>query len=459
MKRFLSITIATIISAVSMAQTPRTAYHTDGFAYNHELNPALQPDSSYWSLPILGNTSISFGSTMKMKDLLFDMPGNTNKLTLFTTDGTISKSDLLNRVGNGMKTGFDTRLTLISIGMRVNAKRYRTIEAGLRAQASTFVPKALFSMVKDIENGTYNIDGLNVNATVFGELSYGESFRLDDNWTVGGKVKLLAGILNANAEVDNLNVNISAESNWTAQGNVTANVSGLEYKTETKEYSSRTNSDGTPKTYDMVNGVKVGGLGFNGLGLAVDAGAEYKLDQHWSFSAAIRDLGFICWFKSKKAANSGEKFEFDGFQNVSKEGDQTLKNQWNALKDDLMDMIHVEENGTGSYTKMLNCTAEASAKYKYGIYTAGLLYTANFLGSYTWMETRLNLGVMPINGLDVVISPNYGTYGFSVGGMVNYHHKGFSVFLASDRLFFEVNKQMIPTSLNAGLQFGMTFAL
>lgn len=442
-----------------MAQAPRSAYHTDGFVYSHGLNPALQPDSSYLSLPILGNTSISLGSSLQMKDIIFDMPGNLDKLTLFTTNGTIDKADLLNHVGRGMKTGFDTRLTLISIGKRVNADRFRTIEAIFRNQAYAYVPKAFFSMVKDVENGSYNIDGLTLNATSFFDLSYGESFRLDDKWTVGGKVKFLVGILNVNAKVDNLNVDLNAESNWTAQGNVIANVSGLEYKTDTKEYSSRTDTDGNKKTYDMVSGVKVGGLGLNGLGLAIDAGAEYKMDQHWSFSAAIRDLGFIYWLKNKKAENSGVKFEFDGFQNISKEEDCTLKNQWNVLKDDLMDMIHLEEKGDGKYVRMINCTAEASAKYKYDIYTAGFLYTANFLGSYTWMEARLNLGVMPVKSLDVVVSPTYGTYGFSVGGMINYHHKGFCVFLASDRLFFEVNRQMIPTSLNAGVQFGMTFPL
>ena len=459
MKRILSISLAVLVSAAAMAQTPRTAYHTDGFAYGHELNPALQPDTNYMSLPVLGNTSVTMNSTMKMSSLLFDMPGNADKLTLFTTNGTISKSDLLKKVGSGMNTGFDARLTLISIGQRLSPARYRTYEAAFRIQGSAYVPKALFSMLKDVENGTYNINGMTLNATSFLDLSYGESYRLDDRWTVGGKVKLLVGILNANAKVDNLNVSIDADQNWSAQGNVTANVSGLEYKTTTKEYTHRTNADGTPATYNMVDGVKVGGLGLNGLGLAIDAGAEYRLDRNWTFSAAIRDLGFITWFKSRKAENSGSKFEFEGFQNVSKEGDNTLKNQWNVLKDDLMDMIHVEEKGTGAYTKMLSATAEASARYKQDIYTAGFLYTASIQGKCSWMEARLNLGVTPYDGLDVVISPNYGTFGFGVGAMVSYRHNGYSYYLGSDRLYWQVNKQLIPTSLNAALQFGMTLPL
>lgn len=442
-----------------MAQAPRTAYHTDGFIYNHDLNPALQPDSNYLSLPILGNTSVSLGSTMQMKDLFFYLPGNYEHLTLFTTNGTISKSDLLNRVGSGMKSSSDARLTLLSIGKRLNNKHYQTIEASFRTQTSAYIPRAFFSMVKDVENGSYDIDGLSVNASAFFEASYGESVRLDDKWTVGGKAKILVGITNVNANVNNLNVNLDAQGNWTAQGDIRTEMSGFEYKSKTEKYSSRRNTDGTPMTYEMVNGVKKGEIGLNGLGIAIDAGAEYKMNEHWTFSASLRDLGFICWFKGNKAANSCERFEFAGFQNVSKEGDNTLKNQWNVLKDDMIDMIHLEDKGFGNYTKMLNYTAEASAKYKYSIFTAGLLLTSCVQSKATWLESRLNLGFVPYKDIDIVVSPTYGTYGFSVGGMINYHHNGYHVYIASDRLFYEVNRQYIPTSLNAAIQFGMALPL
>ena len=42
-------------------------------------------------------------------------------------------------------------------------------------------------------------------------------------------------------------------------------------------------------------------IGPTGFGMAFDFGATYRLNDEWTFSAALLDLGFICW------KNTGQK--------------------------------------------------------------------------------------------------------------------------------------------------------
>lgn len=461
MKKYI-LAISMMLSSVGMmAQTPRTGYFIEGSNFSHELNPALQPDSDYLSLPLLGNTSVSLGTSMKMEDLLFDAPNG--RLTTFLSKNTISKGELMDRVGDGLLTSFDMRMKLVSLGMRVNANRYRTIGVTWRTQLDANMPKDLFRCLKDVENGSYDLSDMSVNAMSFFEVAYGESHRINEKWTVGGKAKLLLGVANLNVDVDNLNVNLAADDSWTAQGKITVNASGLEYEMEEKEYKSK------PGTYSQVNDAKVGGLGLNGWGLALDAGATYKINEEITLSAALLDLGFINWTKSNKAENSGEKFEFEGFKDVcsDKESDNSLQHQADRLGDELMDMAHLEDKGQCSFSKMLGATVELGGQYKRDFWNAGLLLSTRLQGKTTWREARLNLGADVLSiakkggkkHLDIVLSPTYNSFGTSLGGMLSYRNGGFQAYLASDRLVFEVNKQMIPTSLCGAVQFGLTFAL
>ena len=61
----------------------------------------------------------------------------------------------------------------------------------------------------------------------------------------------------------------------------------------------------TKHTY--VNDMDIDGGGLNGFGMALDLGAEYKLDKDWTFSAALLDFGFISWNNNIVASTNGER--------------------------------------------------------------------------------------------------------------------------------------------------------
>lgn len=448
-----------LMAATGAKAQMRSAYFIDTYTMAHEMNPALQPDSSYMTIPILGNTYAGIGASLSLDDILFET--SDGSLTTFMSKGTISKQDLLDRVGNGVTVDAGIRLTLLSIGRRLSAEKYQTLGVTLRTDANGYLPKGLFDCMKDIENKNYNIDNAGAKASAYMEIAAGESRKLNRKITVGAKAKMLIGLLNADIGIDNITLNISGQDTWTANGKAKLNVSGPEYKTETKTYNGR------PESYEQVTGIENYKFGIHGIGLAIDGGITYKADSHWTLSAAITDLGFVTWLKSHKAGNNGETFTFSGFQNieVEKSDENSLKQQWDNMHDDLMELAHLEEQGNTAFTKLLGATVNIGAMYfidPRGKYRAGALLTGRIDGKYSWWETRVNAMIRPISNhsLDICLSPYTSTFGTGIGAAVNYMtKKGINVYLACDRLFLKVNPQMLPTSLNGTIQFGMSLKI
>lgn len=446
-----------------LAQTPRTAYHQEGYVYGHTLNPAFQPEESYYSLPVLGNMSLSMQSSMGLDDLIYGR--DNDALTTFMAHGTISKSALMDKVGSAFRNYLEGNLTLISLGHRVNAERYQTLEVNLRGLSALRVDNSMFDLLKDVENKHYQVSDTRMRMLDFLEISVGESRIISDRWTVGAKAKLLVGLNLLDMEIDKIDADLDY-SGWTAQGQVTMHVAGFDYKEELKDYHVEGRGQ-----YKSVTGVSFGGFKPRGIGLAIDAGAVYRTDDHWTFSAAVRDFGFICWPGSKKALNHGGVFTFDGIHNVClKEPDdeyhtenplkESLRDQLDKLGDDLMTLAHLEKVRTHAQTKMLGATLHAGARYQQQQWTTGALVTTYIMGNLSWVEGRLSATYTPIEHLDFTLAPAYATTGFSLGAMVGYQFEnGIHLHMGSDALVPTFNRQLIPTTLCGSIQIGMTFAI
>lgn len=441
----------------SIAQT-RTGYFIESNVMRHEINPALQPDSGYMSLPLLGYTAADFQSTVGLDDLLYEKADGS--LTTFMSKGTISKAELMDNIGSGMKTNASAQLTLLSMGQRINRWRYWTASLSIKSSVKAWVPKGMFDCMKDIENKNYAIGDVKGRGSVYAELSVGESSHWTERLDIGGKVKLLVGLINADVNISGLRLNTKGDSEWTVDGTAETNVAGLKYTTKEKEYDSR------PGTYNQVDGVKFDGLKPCGIGLAIDLGMAYKIDDRWKVSAAVTDLGFITWTNNHYAKNAESSFKFGGFHDVEvdKGEENSLKNQWDRLNDDLMDLAHLEKGDKRQRTQMLGATLTAGAVYdikEYADMMLGAMLTHRIDGKYSWTEIRVNGTYMhPKLPLNIALSPAISTFGVSLGAMATYSpSKKTTIFIGSDHLFFKVNPQMIPTGLNGNVSLGMTMGI
>lgn len=454
MKKYTIFVLALYCSLCANAQMSYTGYLMGDNPLSQELNPAFQPEKSYISVPILGNNSFRMRTSMQLDDLIFDT--GKDKLTTFMSKGTISKAELMDRVGDGLNCTLDVRLTLLSMGRKVGKNRYQTLEVSFRNNVDLFVAPDVFRSLKDVENGRYDFSGTGVSASSMLGVAVSESRKLNSNLTLGLKARVLFGLAHADLRTKDFYVEMS-EDRWVAQGHVAANVSGFDYKNKTVEYKGKEGS------YSAVNSLSMDGLGLNGIGLSVDAGAIYDINSSWSLSASVLDFGFVSWYGNTKAENSGERFEFDGFNNVvfDKEAENSIQKQMDRLSDDMMGMINLQDKGRKNDFRMLSATINAGAQYKKGKFTGGALFTARIHGKYSWVEGRLQAGIRPWKWCNLVLSPSYSTYGLAIGGMADFKTKGgCHIFLSSDRLdIYRTNKQFIPKSLCADIQIGMTIPL
>lgn len=464
MKRYILILISlfAVLSAVD-AQAPLTAYHSDSFILRHRLNPAFTPEYDHISLPLLGCTSLSLESSMGMGSLIFDRPDGT--LSLFTSSGTISKDELMKKVGGGLNFGAEAAATLISYGRHASEDCYRTLDVTLHAAADAHVDRSVFDMVKEVENRSYTLGNTGLSASSWLDISVGEADRIDEHWTIGGRLKFLIGLMNADLRLNRMNLNLlNAQGSapaWTADGDVSMAVAGFDYTKEYKTYQSR------PGGYTQVKGISRGGLGIRGFGIGTDLGVAYRMDDRWTFSASLLDLGFITWYGSRKAVSNSSHFVFDGFQNLSADDADPngFKNQWNRLKDDIADLMRLEEVEKTARTNMLNMTFALGATCQLQPVTLGGLFTTRTHYGFSDIEWRLSAEVAPFSDWNFALSPAFVIYDnprtqrFALGAMVSYHPGRYNFYIASDNLFFRVNRQLIPTSLNGGIMFGAAMYL
>lgn len=369
MKRLGKYILAAIVTAscgAASAQTFNSAYFTDDFKFRHTLNPAFGNEQNYFSLPALGNISANIHGNFGVGDVILDNPmygqGSTKKKTTFMNPY-ISTSEALKgfSTGNNRLAG-DVDITLLSAGFK-GFGGYNTFEVGVRSTFGMVLPYELFEFAKNTGNQTYNIGDISANAMAYAEVALGHSRQLNDHLRIGAKVKLLFGAGRADLKLKNLKADLAQDNQWTVSGEGVANVSlkGFSYIESEEEYN-----DPNKGTYNKVDDVDVDGAGLGGFGMAFNLGAVYKINDDWTVSAAVTDLGFINWTNNVQAANRSKSFTFKGFHDTSikDEGGNTVDDQMDKYGDQIADFANLKDEGDqGKRTTGIGATINVGGEY------------------------------------------------------------------------------------------------
>ena len=347
-------------------------------------------------------------------------------------------------------------VTILSAGFKAWGG-YNTIEINSKTNFGVSLPYELFEFAKNTGNKNYDIGNINVGAMSYAEIALGHSRQLTDQLRAGAKLKVLLGLGRADVKMDNVKAELSDANTWLISANAQADVSvkGFTYKEKTKEYKQK------PGSYKYVDNVDVSGTGINGFGLGVDLGASYKLNDDWSFSAALLDLGFISWSNDIQARNMSETFEFDGFRDteISKSSPNSFEKKGDKYSDQLAEFANLQDQGDqGGRTTGIGTTLNVGAEYTLPMYrqlSFGLLSSTRFQGDYSWTEARLSANWEPLRWLDGGMSLGVGTFGASAGWLINIHPKGFNFFVGMDHILGKQSKEWIPLSSKASVNLGM----
>ncbi len=451
-KTALSLMLASFAGG-AMAQL-NSGYFLEGYTYRHELNPAYTGES-YVSFPILGQLNVGVRGNMGLKNFLFNTP--TYGLTT-ALNPEVSADQFLGDLNDENTLQLDFKTTIFSVGFKAFGG-FNTVGLNMRMNAGVNLPYGLFEFAKKGMQGDtyYTMDDLSVQARGYAELAFGHARQINDNLSLGAKLKVLLGGADLDATVENMDVRLSQEQ-WLVRAHAKVNTAlkGAQYTLD---------EDG------LVDGIDVESPGLGGFGLGLDLGATYKFTEGvlkgLTLSAAVLDLGFINWSDNIVAYNEGEDFVFNGFQNIAIDSEsgkgKELDDQFDDLQDDLEKLYNVRTDGqVGSRSTNLSATMNLGVEYALPAYDKlkfGLLSSTRFNGPFTWTEARLSANVNPTSWFGAGVNYAYSTFGSSMGLILNFHPKGFNFFVGTDCMLGEVNSQFIPMNSNANVSMGINFIL
>lgn len=449
------------VGCSAAAQTINSAYFTEDYKFRHMLNPAFGNEQNYVSIPALGNISVNTHGNFGYRDVIMSNPMypslSDKKMTTFLNPY-ISAEDALSgfSTGNNRITG-DVSLTILSAGFKAFGG-YNTIEINSRTTTGVSLPYELFEFAKNTGNHSYDIGDINAHAQSFAEIAFGHSRQINDKLRLGAKLKVLVGLGRADVKMRNMKADLTAEDKWTITGEATADVSmkGFSYVSEEKKY----NIEGSG-TYERVNNVDLDGVGVGGFGMAIDLGGVYEINEDWTVSASVLDLGFISWTNDMLAENRSKSFVFNGFHDVSVTSDrgEEIDTKVDRYGDQLADFANLTDMGDkGGRSTGIGATINVGAEYMLPVYrkvSFGALCTSRINGAYSWTEGRLSANYAPLNWLDGGVSFAVNSFTTSMGWVLNLHPKGYNFFIGMDHILGKTSKEMIPLSSNASLTVGM----
>ena len=472
MKKIFNIFVfSLVLGTAAFAQTTmKTTYFLDGYDFRHRLNPATPSARSYFTLPVLGYTSVGVSSNMGVNTFLY--PTADGGLTTFMSNQ-VDTDSFLKKLKNNNLISQDLNTSIISIGAWGKKNGFTTVELNIRETASVNLPRDLFAFMKNVGGAQkYNISNLGVKARAYAELSLGQSQRINDKLLVGAKVKALLGIASAELKMKNLSLEMSEEK-WRVEADGTLQASIGDFVNIPTYGEVGDIPEG--KTADQIDFSHIGiNSGFTpasvlgGFGVAFDLGFSYEVFKGLTVSAAVLDLGFIHWKSSLLASTNNNSWEFNGFENVSldQNSENSIGNQFQKIGEGLQDLTVLYKQESSAYNEMLSATINAAVEYKMPFWdgmSVGGLFTTRIQGAHTQYEGRVCLNIAAGNCFGFRASYGLSNFGSSFGAYLNLHCRALDFFLGTDSLvtnFAPLNNLVIPyKKLNLAANFGLAFNL
>ena len=451
MKKHIKIAAILALAAcgTASAQITYSGYFLDNYTYRYQMNPAFGNEDGFVSMPVLGNVNVAMRGNLHLTDVLYNVDGKT---VLFTNPGVPQSA--VNKFGDRNRLGTNEKFDIISVGFKALGG-YNTVSLGARVNANVAVPGSFFRLAKEgIENKTYDIHNLDANANAFAQvaLNHSRDIKQVPGLRVGAALKFYVGVANIDARFNRAELQLGEDS-WNAITNadIYASMNGFKYKLE--------RSNETGKEY--VNGADIDFKGPQGFGMGLDLGAQYKWGD-FDFSLALLDLGFISWGKTQWASTNGDQEVRTDAYTFSADGsaDNSFKNEWNRLKDDLAELYQLTENHEFNRTTGIGATLNIGVGYELPVYRPlkfGFLSSTVINGRYTWSQARFSANVAPVNWFSATANLEASTFGCGFGWLVNFYHKGINFFVGMDHTMGKLAKQGVPLNSNAAVNLGLNF--
>jgi hypothetical protein len=417
------------------------------------LNPAYQNScNGFWGLPALSGVFVEgANSAFDYNDILHN--GEGIRLDSLIIDINKVKAQL--STSNYLWAG--TQVPIFGMGFWVK-NAYFTFDVSNKTRVRLSYPADLIKLIDGNANyiGEDNpiiMENIGPSAINYNEISFGLSKRILHRLTIGGKFKILSGNLNVQSPGSSIKLyTAEAEDNYAMrlETDLKINMAGpFSYEFDDQGNISTINTDTVFKVSQI--------LSAKNLGMAIDFGAIYQLNDKFRLYGSVTDLGFINWKGNAKSLTQKGTFEFSGLalDSVFSESDY---NELEQLADSLADFFNFSE-AASKYTNMLNTNIYLGATYDIGKFmNLGLLSRTYFFDNGIHEAATFSANFKPVKWFGASLSYSYMNKEYrNIGLGMAVRLGGFQLYFISDNLnvaFDPKNAKSARAQLGLNIYFG-----
>lgn len=452
----MALSSLALMPQMAKGQATSSTYFLNNFDTRHNLNPALTPERGYFKVPLI-NLDASVSSNAINIDDVREMIENDGAADYFTDSRFIKKLKNENSVTVNLTND------ILSFGW-FKGKGFWSVNASVKAEVNGIVPRSMFEFLRDtrgfneLEWNHYNrnIENLDVNLNAYLETGVGYAHPIGKRLTVGGKVKMLFGIANSRVKIDRIAVNTNIEGiepnqNWkdltAEQISRLRGQASIETRASAEAafagYKMTMNKDGFFDDFK-----REGSFGVSGMGMGIDLGAEYKVLDNLTVSAAVLDLGFITWSDKYNTKYSSESYTAYDFNNMNSNDAREFVDLMGSGKLVNTDMLKISDPVSQKRTTSLHSTILMGADYRLlnDKLSLGALYTIRTTQPKTMSKITLSSAYSLTKQVGFSIAYNYSNL---AGSGFGFGIKAGPLLLSTDYMYFGKNAK----SVNAMLSF------
>lgn len=417
-----------LVNAVTVsAQDFETGFFLDNYLCGYRINPAFQNDVNIVSA-LLGNVTLGISGDPGLGNYLFPISGG----IVSGFDDRVPASKFISGLKPWNSVLEDLNVGLVTVGFWNKGRTaYNTVEINVRENVWANAPKDLLALLKDDyqTDDEYDLSNTAYNMSVFVEMAYGYSRSISDRLKVGGRLKLLLGLLNGNLDGNNTQVKvIGNESYVTSDATFRMGSNIVSVGTTDGNLDLRKIDFGSPTL--EVSGIGAA-LGISGVGAALDLGVTFEPIEGLVASLAINDLGGLGWKYNLTGKSSGQA---DEQHLLESEGD-SIYEFIPTGEDSEFQMLGFSINGGVRYTMPFYSGLSAGI---FGTYRNGMVSYCNF---------RLGATITPVKWFSFNANMGYGTFGPNFGAAFNITSGVFNLYAGLESYIGRMKETFI-TPLN-----------
>ena len=434
--------IVVIISLLFILPTNTVAQYDLGFysmravPQTNQLNPAFIPDYKFhFGLPTFSSTLTGFGTSGPHYNQMFMVtPGDSLG---------INNNSILDNIGSSNNINNKNINQWLYGGMKWN-DFYFSISIGdvtdVNAQYSDKLVQLLLKGNSQFIGEKVSLNPIELKAIHYREYAMGVSWDLNSNLNIGIKAKALFGKAVINTEQMNFELLTTEDYyNLEVKSNFIVNTS-------IPEIVGDSATDWMDYTFSDAN-----------FGLGFDFGATYNIDDLWSVSASILDVGYIDFDRYQKTYTSNTEFTYKGIDAIPfiELNDDERETRINEIKDSLIDLFEVEESNQ-NFRVPLTAKMYLGADYNFNNkVTLGALVRLEFFKgivrpSFTASYYRTLGENFSISASYTMINRSY--LNFGLGLVANF--EPFQFYIATDNIIGVVAPEMVKyANIHVGINF------